>query len=299
MTLPSEAPGVARFRAALHSACDQLGISDRSATPLRVLANAVFHLPAERLVARVTVAPASLPAQRRGIQVTRWLTDQGYPAIRPVDIEQPIQVGDHVITFWPYFEQRDGSPPTAYDLGRLVRRLHGTSSPPIDLPALRPLGRLRELLDRAAVRVLDAADQAWLAERTEQLSVAYGRLEFSLPAGLIHGDAHPWNLLRDDCGDVLLGDWDHTCFGPREWDIIPIYQVARFGVLISEQEQFAAAYGYDITAWSGYDTLKDVRDLYTLASYLRLAPIMPAAGAELRLRIRTLREATTERWHTL
>lgn len=282
------------IRVSLHAAGQAVGLSVAGARALRTLGNAVVHLPAAHAIARVAVNRDALPAHQLAVRVTRWLTDQGYPATRPLDVEQPVLAEGHVVTFWPYLPQH-GPAPGAADLGRLVRELHAQPAPPFELPTPHPLASLHTALSREAL--LNADDKRWLATRCEELTDAYNRLDFRLPAGLIHGDAHLWNLLSDR-DRILLGDWDHVCHGPREWDLIPIYQIVRFGVPASEQNAFAAAYGHDLTAWPGYATLKEVRDLYTLASYIRLAPTHPPVHAELEIRIRSLRHHTNERWHT-
>ena len=88
--------------------------------------------------------------------------------------------------------------------------------------------------------------------------------------GWIHGDAYPGNMLWD--GDrPLLGDWDEVGTGPRELDLVNTHQGARFGRPQAERAAFTEAYGYDITEWSGFPILREMRDLHTLGSYIRLA----------------------------
>jgi thiamine kinase-like enzyme len=52
-------------------------------------------------------------------------------------------------------------------------------------------------------------------------------MNFAVPAGLIHGDAHGGNLMRAESGEIILGDWDHVADGPREWDLIQIHYIRR------------------------------------------------------------------------
>ncbi len=106
---------------------------------------------------------------------------------------------------------------------------------------------------------------------------------------MIHGDAYPGNTLWD--GDrAILGDWDEVAFGPRELDLINTHQGARFGRGLTERTAFSDAYGWDATRWSGYPTLRAMRDLHTLAAYIERGQTDPRAAAELRHRIRTLRD---------
>jgi aminoglycoside phosphotransferase (APT) family kinase protein len=122
----------------------------------------------------------------------------------------------------------------------------------------------------------------------------YARLDFPLGYGWIHGDAYPGNLLWD--GDrPLLGDWDEVGTGPRELDLVNTHQGARFGRPGAERDAFTEAYGYDITEWPGFSILREMRDLHTLGSYIRLADTgNERAVTELDFRLDTLKRGHTD-----
>ncbi len=115
-------------------------------------------------------------------------------------------------------------------------------------------------------------------------------MRFDLPAGLIHGDAHPNNLLYARRG-VLLGDWDHVGHGPREWDLVQaVYFHRRFPVPGDDLGAAASVYGWDLREWHEVDALVGIREVSGLGSYIRTAAAKPFARAELTYRIKTLRE---------
>ncbi len=122
----------------------------------------------------------------------------------------------------------------------------------------------------------------------------YERLDFPLGHGWIHGDAYPGNTLWD--GDrALLGDWDEVGTGPRELDLVNTHQGARFGRPQAERAAFTAAYGYDVTAWPGFPVLREIRDLHTLGSYMRLAGTgNRRAAIELGFRLGTLKRGDAD-----
>ena len=61
-------------------------------------------------------------------------------------------------------------------------------------------------------------DRMFLRDRLTELREAYGRLEFVLPAGLVHGDANIGNIIRRQAdGVAVLIDWDGVAAGPRGW----------------------------------------------------------------------------------
>ena len=60
----------------------------------------------------------------------------------------------------------------------------------------------------------------FLLERCADLNEQFQSLEFTLPPGPIHGDAHTSNLLTDH-GQVVLLDFEAVAAGPWEWDLVP------------------------------------------------------------------------------
>jgi aminoglycoside phosphotransferase (APT) family kinase protein len=229
----------------------------------------------------------------RAIAITRWLTAQEFPVTRPLDVEQPVVVSGRAVTFWEHYPQRPDQRPGAAELGVVVRGLHDLPDPPLALPSYRPLSGLGRALEDCR---LEAGTADWLARRRRDLLAAYERLEFVLPAGLIHGDAYPGNLLYTGHG-VVLGDWDECAVGPREADLVNTYQGVRFGRTPEELRAFGQAYGYDVTEWDGFATMREMRDLHTLGSFIRRADRGDrAAAAELARRVGTLRRGSDERW---
>ncbi|MEU2032724.1 hypothetical protein [Nocardia amamiensis] len=82
-------------------------------------------------------------------------------------------------------------------------------------------------------------------------------------------------------------DWDQCCIGPRELDLIGGLP-DHFQRPEAERRQFLDAYGYDILGWSDWQLLRDIAELYSIASYIRLAPHKPAAAEQLAVRMRSL-----------
>jgi hypothetical protein len=173
---------------ALRVACSRVGLDGRGAVLLRPHSNVVFRLVREPVVVRIAPSAATFPRAANAVRVTRWLTGLGFPTVVPVpEIEQPIVADEHVVTFWRYLPQPAGKPHVA-DLGRLLAEFHALPMPPFTLPRNRPMERLRQAM--AESRALTGEQEAFLAGRCERLLEEYGRLQFVLPPGLIHGDAH-------------------------------------------------------------------------------------------------------------
>lgn len=274
-------------RDALTEACTAIGLSCVGARLLRLHSNAVFHLPDSGLIARVSTGEAR---QRiaTSLTVTAWLAEQGVPTVRPVRVA-PVPAGRFLVSLWQYVEMCD-VPRTAADLARILRQLHALPPPPFDLPEMphAMAGTLESA--RAHPEAFADGDRQWLVDRIAELDAGWRQLDFALPCGLIHGDAHPNNLLPTVAGDVLLGDWDNTGRGPREWDLVqPLYFHRRFTTTSADVDRAARHYGWDIRTWPDVDTLIAIREISGLGSYVRTAAVKPSNKRELALRLATLR----------
>lgn len=292
MSVP--APAVSET-ALLARACREAGVPVEGAKLLRRHANATYLLPEAGLVLRLgATRPAAVDKAARGVQVARWLAGLGFPTIEPADLDQPLVLDDGITTFWRYYPQPDRGYPPPSHLGTLLCHLHQVGTPPVALPTYRPLTHFNEIV--ASAQGLADDDRAFLTDRSQTLLQAYEELDFVLSPGLIHGDAARSNTLWD--GErVVLADWDAVCLGPREQDLTLTHQNARLGLPASDRQSFADRYGYDVTTWEGYPVLRDIQELHTLTSFLRLAPHDAAAAGQLSLRITCLRHGDlTTRW---
>ena len=70
---------------------------------------------------------------------------------------------------------------------------------------------------------------------------------------------------------------ERFAFGPPEWDLTSIaVDYTTFGELtIEEWQGFCNRYGYDVTAWSGFEVLRDARELRKVTFALQLANERP------------------------
>jgi aminoglycoside phosphotransferase (APT) family kinase protein len=282
--------------AALRDAVAAAGLSAHGASLIRLFGTAVYHLPAAGAVARIAplTSPAHLTQVATSVRVTRWLAASGYPAVEPLSVDQPVTSHQCVTTFWKYLPQHGPEPSTA-DLGYLLRALHQLPPPPTALPAYQPLTFVGHAI--RASRAIDDDDRSWLLAHHDRLLASYASLAFELPAGLIHGDAWRGNLLRDG-HRAVLADWDTVSTGPREIDLIPTLQAARFGLPPAQRGAFITAYGHDIRTWDGYQVLRDTRELSTLSALLRDGSVSSAARNELQARLRSIRTGDDAQWAT-
>ncbi|MDQ3150704.1 MAG: aminoglycoside phosphotransferase family protein [Actinomycetota bacterium] len=268
--------------------CGALGLNSSGARMLPSRSNAVFHLPAADIVVRLSSATPTHEARAAlVVSVTRWIADHGGPALAPTSHPQPVRERGTVATLWPYLPSPNI--PQARDLAMAVRELHhvATPTPP---PAHEPLARLHEALDLDTMRdqpVLPTDTRQWLLTRAARLQHAYDMTVTPLGRGLVHADVQPDNLLQDHDGRWLLIDWDRASYGPRELDLafaIPDH----FHGPDSDRAEFSAAYGHDITAWTGWTLIRDLTELHSLAGYIRRAATNPAARDELHHRVDSL-----------
>ncbi|QDY79762.1 phosphotransferase family protein [Streptomyces qinzhouensis] len=253
----AEAAGVV-----LVSACRTAGFDPAGAELLRLGSNAVYRLAGTPVIVRIARDPGSLPDMTRAVRVARWLESEGFAATRVVaDLEQPLVVDGRVVTFWVsaqdavvYADLRE--------LGDLLRRLHWLEEPgSLALPYYDPFQEVWDTL--RALGDVPGDDVAFLNERAERIQKEYGRLDWVLDFGMIHGDANVGNAIRDRDGRPLLIDLDGFSLGQREWDLVltSLYY-ERFGWHTrTEYESFVYHYGFDLMNWPGYPVLADLREL--------------------------------------
>jgi hypothetical protein len=284
----------------------RLGLNSAGVRPLRLHGSGLFLLPQENVVARLS--PATDENRRRAsnaLHVTGWLTEQGFPTIEPTS-GTVHELDDTVVTLWRYLAQPDhrpSLPELGNALGRLLHDLHRLPDPPFPLPSLEPLARLRSAIAVDAERpqpVLAQGDQDFLGERMRIVEEAYQGLGFPLGTGLVHNDAHIGNLLatKESPYGYVLGDWESVGHGPREVDVVLEGAPGnRFGEVPELREAFTSGYGYDLSGWSGWPTLRELRDLHSLAGHLRTADVKPAARIELLSRLESLKMHDNRVWH--
>jgi hypothetical protein len=275
-----------KLDSALAEAAASLGLDHRGARLLRFTNNAVYALESAPVVFRIVGSRALRYRGAKVVAVARHFERHGIPAIRLLPgVDQPILVGEHVVTAWVWVAQT-GRRPTAEDLGRLLRRVHA-------LPAPEGIGHWDPLADVRA-RVADAEeieprDRKFLLRRCADVEAALSELEFPLRRGLIHGDAHPGNLIGGPGGPVLC-DFDSACVGPPEWDLTPLaVGRERFGDPAGRYRMLADTYGFDVAAWDGFGVLRAARELKLTTSVLPILRSHPQVRDELRRRLDDLR----------
>jgi aminoglycoside phosphotransferase (APT) family kinase protein len=281
-----------QFDAVLAAVCRQVSIPVRGAELLRLNSNAVFALPSAGLVVRISTNLAAPDRITASLKVTAWLAEHGFPCTAPAPVTgQPFTIYGKVASVWQYVPETAGPPASAGDLARLLRDLHSRPLPPSPPGTLTdPLANVATALKSAPPGAMPSQDRDWLSGRIGELRGKWAELRFPHSVALIHGDAHPGNLIRAPGGTVVLGDWDHVAIGPPEWDLAQVhYTSRRLGYPAREDvEGFGGAYGWDIRDWPGIETLVAIREVSGLSPYVRNTPAQPFARRELALRISTL-----------
>ena len=187
--------------------------------------NLLVHFVPAPVLARVATLTAwtrRLPADwlEREFRVAERAVARGAPVVPPSDLVAP---GPHrhagfVFTFWEYLDVRPGLP-TGTEAGAKLAELHGaTSGIDFELPRLTPV---HDQIDDAlhAMEVDQALSADVLARLRREHTAVLADVDTPGSADIVlHGDAHPGNLLRSPRGWVWT-DLEESCAGPREWDL--------------------------------------------------------------------------------
>ena len=285
--------GEAGTRALLEQACKSAGMDARGARLLRLGSNAVYQLDAP-VVVRIGRPDADTASACRTVAVARWLESAGYPAVRAINVEQPLVLGGHAITFWGALRADEYA--TIGEMAEVIARLHALSAPAsLNLPELDPFANADMRI--AGSRWLTRDDREYMSRELGRMRDEYAHLDFTLPRGVIHGDANIGNVLHDLHDNPAVIDLDDFCTGPREWDLIQTAMYAdRYDWHTAEQyETFARVYGYDIRQWDGYRTLGDIREFLLVTWMAQKAGESEQTATEARKRLNAIRTGSSRK----
>jgi aminoglycoside phosphotransferase (APT) family kinase protein len=212
-----------------------------------------------------------------------------------IDVEQPIVINGHVITFWKSVS-REEQYATVREVAEVLAQLHRLAPPPaLRLPALAPFENAAERI--AASNWLTPADREFLTAQLARLQDKYAGLEFVLPQGVIHGDANIGNVRRDGQGQPVVIDLEGFAIGPREWDLAltAIYYDSFGWHTRQEYETFVRVTGFDILQWPGYPVMRAGREFLMVTWIIQQAGNSELVAAEAARRILALRTGASRK----
>jgi aminoglycoside phosphotransferase len=270
----------------LELACASAGIAPVQPELIREGENSLWRA-GPGVVARISRSTDRARIERE-LQIAHWLAEQDFPAVRPVAaIEQPVLANGHIVTFWEDIGPHE--PGTPRHVARLLRRLHALQLPTTFTPVpLDPFVRLESRLQDALT--LDDTERAALLTHLYGLQQGWGQLPPGMDACLLHGDAWVGNVAELPTGEALLLDLERSGTGPPEWDLVSTaIKLTSFAWITDEEYRvFCGLYGSDVTSWTGYPLLRDIRELRMTSSALQLANVESSATAEARFRVQCI-----------
>lgn len=294
------------LHAGITAICHTAGLDPSRARLIKWTMNAVYALGPH--VIRMSRGDHAKHMAHRLTRVATALNDCGAPVIELAEMPQPVEAGEWVATIW----QRVPSigEPQPVDLATPLRAIHAIDDLPGPLPNWNILAKCRQRITSALTGAHAAQLDQWsrtelrlpaaqltdvLRARADQIEQQLAAVQWYLPHGVIHGDAHSGNLILPStptrpgpAPDTVICDLDSVSTGPREWDLVPTaHGHIRFGRNRTHHEQFAAAYGFDLLAWPGWPVLRDLRELQLVTSVLDNAHGRPEVARQLGHRLRS------------
>ncbi|MBM9505455.1 aminoglycoside phosphotransferase family protein [Actinacidiphila acididurans] len=273
------------------SACRAAGLDGKGAELIRFGENALYRLAAAPVVVRVARGPAYLASVRREVAVSRWLAGEGFAAVRVVeDVEQPVVVEGHPVTFWHLIE--DAGRSASYgELGAVLRELHGLVPPDgLELPGFDAFGRADRRIELA--EGISEDDRVFLRKRRRELADRLAGLAFDSGRGPVHGDAHTDNLMVDRRGRLHLIDLENFCVDRPEWDlVVAAHEYDRLGWVSGEQyAAFVGGYGRDLREWPGFGVLAAIQEFKMTTWLMQNVAEGQHVADEVKVRLASLRD---------
>lgn len=289
-------------------ACQTAGFPCDDLELIRFGTNAVFEVRSARVALRLR-RPGTSPSEiERQVAIASWLADSGFPVNRPAKGSSVLHEGldGAVASFWEWIDNDPQERVDIRELGELLHRFHTLTE---ECPTAADFPRWDAMAEIGKrIQGLEQANGEWPARSQLELMREWSRetagelksVEWQLPTGLIHGDAHTGNVLAMRSGGGLLIDLDAIARGHREWDLVPTaVSRLRFHGDADSISEFAAAYGFDLLSWSGWPAMRRLRELY-MTSWLMTVASNSERRAEVNHRMDCLRSYDDEsRWHAV
>lgn len=275
-------------REVLEKACSIAGFDPRDAKPIRVAENEIWQL-SNRVIVRIA-RTGQWEAAAREVRVAQWLADNQVPAVRTLEVDQPVEADDRPVTFWEELRRHETG--SVMDVVTLLKQLHALPVPDLQLGRLDPFVRVAERIDAATS--LSDDDRGWLHQQLVELKTRWQNPPEGLPECVVHGDAWVGNAVRTAAGPILL-DLERVSVGPPEWDLVStaVKMTTTGAVSKEEYAEFCTAYGTDVTRWEGYELLARARQLRMTSYAAQHAASRPEWRAEAQYRVDCLRGRTT------
>jgi Ser/Thr protein kinase RdoA (MazF antagonist) len=288
--------GPASTQRVMQAACSEAGLDARDAELIRLGENALYRLPRESLVVRIARGPDYWADAEKEVNVAKWLVSRGFPAARLHDLAQPVSIDGFPVTFWRYIDGRQGERADVATLGRLLRKLHSEPQPStFDLPSVDTLDKVEGRIRLAPV---STDDKRYLLHHCEELRSTLVDLDFPLPPSVIHGDAHIKNLMIQTNGTALMIDLERFSYGHPEWDVsvTATEHVTAGWWTRDEYRTFSDAYGFDVTEWDGFRTLRATQELKMTTWIMQNVKHSQEIADEFDKRLATIRGGAGQNW---
>ncbi|MFD7828453.1 aminoglycoside phosphotransferase family protein [Streptomyces sp. MJM8645] len=246
-------------RDAVYATARRQGLDPRGATLLQGGPHHTWRLPKSGAIARVWRPGTSFEEALRANRIALWLLRNGIAAARPVGRSAcPVQYEGRYLLQVTVAVDLGDERPTPAQLGAVLRELHGLEVPAqLGLPTFSPFPVLARRIkslppdvlspqQRSRVRALLAgAREAWRATDWPERCV-------------MHGDPGRGNCITTPEGVALI-DFERTSVGHRWRDqASAAWRRDVFGAGPDEYEEFAEAYGADVTALDGGRIYREV-----------------------------------------
>jgi hypothetical protein len=187
----------------------------------------------------------------------------------------PFVIDDVPITLWEAITPVE-TVPDEHTVAGMLTHFHRTGTEiSVTLPWLSPVTEQipQTLKALASVNGLEPRIFRLLWKRYEAVLDGLANPE-SFTNHVLHGDAHPGNILRSRRGHLVWSDLEDTCVGPIEWDLACLWRTSRLDGPKAIAE-YARLRGMDTITLEELSPFLAARDLQAAVWLLGLAHQQP------------------------
>ena len=243
----------------------KLAIDGKDIELIRFGENGVFKSNKNAIVIRACRPTKTKKEITDEISICTYLENHNFkgPKLSRLNDSQPYLLSDVYVTIWDLIPHDENQEVKWSEFGRLIRQFHDlTTKFQKKLPEYNPFNKMHKRVEGlTTLSHVTTSEINCLENWVFKLEEKFKTNKEVFSKGVIHGDAHPGNLIVSN-NKLFLVDYENVSIGDQAWDLIPILiSKKRFSLSKKDFIKFMEGYGRDIYDWGFVQDAILIREL--------------------------------------